>query len=90
MIFLNISVLNCNQFEQQKISRNQIFKEILKMKKISRAITKKKLNKLTKFDNLFTKDVISLDDKSNKQYLDDFVYQSYLSSLKKGSDDFDE
>lgn len=60
------------------------------MKKISRAITKKKLNKLTKFDNLFTKDVISLDDKSNKQYLDDFVYQSYLSSLKKGSDDFDE
>ena len=46
------------------------------MKKISRAITKEKLTK--KHDNLFTKDVISLDDKNNQKYFDELSYQQYL------------
>lgn len=60
------------------------------MKKISKPITKEKMKKLKSIDNLFTKDVISLDDQKNKQYLDDFVYQSYLANSNNGSDDFDE
>lgn len=48
------------------------------------------MKKLKSIDNLFTKDVISLDDQKNKQYLDDFVYQSYLANSNNGSDDFDE
>lgn len=60
------------------------------MKKISKPITKEKMKKLKSIDNLFTKDVISLDDSKNKQYLDDFVYQSYLANSNNGSDNFDE
>ena len=60
------------------------------MRKISKSITKDKKRKLKKSDNLFTKDVISLDDTKNRKYLDDFVYQSYLANSNNGSDDFDE
>ena len=60
------------------------------MKKISKPITKEKMKKLKSINNSFTKDVISLDDPKNRKYLDDFVYQSYLSNLNNGSDDFDE
>ena len=49
------------------------------MRKIPKPITKDKKKKLKKSDNLFTKDVISLDDPKNKQYLDDFAYKIYLS-----------
>lgn len=55
------------------------------MKKISRAITKEKLTK--KHDNLFTKDVISLDDKNHQKYFDDLSYQQYLSTLNNESSD---
>ncbi len=55
------------------------------MKKISRAITKEKLTK--KHDNLFTKDVISLDDKNNQKYFDELSYQQYLSTLNNESSD---
>lgn len=63
------------------------------MKKILKATTKKnfkKLNKLNKSNNLFIKDVISLDDKKNKKYLDNFVYQEYLKSLNTESSDVNE
>lgn len=60
------------------------------MKKISKPITKEKMKKLNSIDNLFTKDVISLDNPKNKQYLDDFAYQSYLINLNNESDNFNE
>ena len=60
------------------------------MRKISKPVTKQKMKKLKISDNLFTNNVISLDDPKNKQYLDDFVYQSYLANSNNGSDDFDE
>lgn len=60
------------------------------MKKISKPITKDKNKKLKKSDNLFTKDVISLNDSSNKQYLDDFVYKVYLMNLNGEDGDTDE
>ena len=60
------------------------------MKKISKPITKEKTKKLKSIDNLFTKDVISLDNPKNKQYLDDFAYQSYLINLNNESDNFNE
>lgn len=60
------------------------------MKKISRAVTKK-FSKKNKFkDNLFTKDVISINDKKNKKYLDNFVYQVYLKNLNSESCDSNE
>ena len=60
------------------------------MKKISRAITKK-FSKKNKFkDNLFTKDVISINDKNNKKYLDNFKYQEYLKNLNSESSDSNE
>lgn len=55
------------------------------MKKISRAITREKLTR--KQDNLFTKDVISLDDKNNRKYFDELSYQQYLSTLNSESSD---
>ena len=45
------------------------------MKKIKKATTR---NDLTKCDNLFIKDIISLDDKKNTKYLDNLSYQIYL------------
>lgn len=55
------------------------------MKKISRAITREKLTK--KHDNLFIKDVISLDDKNNQKYFDYLSYQQYLLTLNNESSD---
>ena len=55
------------------------------MKKILRAITREKLTK--KHNNLFTKDVISLDDQNNQKYFDDLSYQQYLSTLNSESSD---
>ena len=60
------------------------------MRKISKSITKDKKRKLKKSDNLFTKDLISLDDSKNKQYLDDFAYKIYLINLNSESGDSDE
>ena len=60
------------------------------MRKISKPVTKQKIKKLKISDNLFTNNVISLDDPKNKQYLDDFVYQAYLANSNNGSDNFDE
>lgn len=55
------------------------------MKKFSKQNTKK-FSKKNKFaDNLFTKDVISIDNKKNKKYLDNFVYQEYLKNLNNES-----
>ena len=48
------------------------------------------MKKIKNIDNLFTKDVISLDDTKNRKYLDDLVYQSYLVNSNNGSDGFDE
>lgn len=45
-----------------------------KLKKITRDESQRK-------DSIFTKGVISLDDKKNKQYLDDFAYKVYLINL---------
>ncbi len=60
------------------------------MKKISKAVTKK-FSKKTKYaDNLFTKDVISINDKNNKKYLDNFKYQEYLKNLNSESSDSNE
>lgn len=60
------------------------------MKKISKAVTKK-FSKKTKYaDNLFTKDVISINNKKNKKYLDNFVYQEYLKNLNNESCDTNE
>lgn len=55
------------------------------MKKISKAITKEKLTKIK--DNLFTENVISLDDRKNQKYFDDLSYQQYLSKLNNESSD---
>lgn len=55
------------------------------MKKISKAITKEKLTKMK--DNLFTENVISLDDRKNQEYLDKLSYQHYLSNLSNESSD---
>lgn len=51
------------------------------MKKIFKAVTPKLFKKFRKKDNLFTKDTISLDDKKNKKYLDDFAYQEFLKKF---------
>ena len=48
----------------------------------------KKLKQNQNIDCLFTKDIISIDDKKNKQYLDDFAYQQYLSKLNNKGCDF--
>lgn len=58
------------------------------MRKISKAITNKKF--LRKSDNLFSKNMISLDNPRNKKILDDMVYQEYLRKLKNESSDFNE
>lgn len=58
------------------------------MRKILKPITKDKMRKLKSIDNLFIKDVISLDDPKNKKYLDDFVYQAYLANSNNESDNF--
>ncbi len=50
------------------------------MKKSSKKVNPKKTTR-TK-DNLFTKNVISLDDKNHLNYFDDLSYQQYLSNLK--------
>lgn len=55
------------------------------MKKISKAVTKEKLTKIK--DNLFTENVISLDDNKNQKYFDELSYQQYLSSLNSESSD---
>lgn len=60
------------------------------MKKISKAVTKKFPKKAKCADNLFTKDVISINDKKNKKYLDKFVYQEYLKNLNSKSSDVNE
>ena len=48
------------------------------------------MKKLKISDNLFTNNVISLDDPKNKQYLDDFAYKIYLINLNSESGDSDE
>lgn len=55
------------------------------MKKFSRAVTKEKLTKMK--NNLFTENVISLDDSKNQKYFDDLSYQQYLSNLNNESSD---
>lgn len=60
------------------------------MKKILKPIIKEKMKKLKSIDSSFTKDVISLDDPKNKQYLDDFAYKVYLINLNSESGDNDE
>ncbi len=60
------------------------------MKKISKAITFYKLSKLRNYDNLFTKDTISLDDNKNKKYLDNLEYQKYLKNLSNKSSDYND
>ncbi len=55
------------------------------MKKISKAVTKEKLTKMK--DNLFTENVISLDDSKNQKYFDDLSYQQYLANLNSESSD---
>ena len=60
------------------------------MKKISKAMTKKFSKKAKFTDNLFTKDVISINDKKNKKYLDNFVYQEYLKNQNTESSDVNE
>lgn len=52
------------------------------MKKISRAVTKEKLIKAN--DNLYTENVISLDDKKNRKYFNSYMYQQYLQNENKG------
>lgn len=60
------------------------------MKKISKAITKKISKKAKCVDNLFTKDVININDKKNKKYLDNYIYQEYLKNLNSESSDVNE
>ena len=60
------------------------------MKKIFKAVTPKFFKKFRKKDNFFTKDTISLDDKKNKKYLDDFAYQEFLRKFKNESSDSNE
>lgn len=55
------------------------------MKKISKAVTKEKLTKMK--DNLFTENVISLDDRKNQEYFDNLSYQQYLANLNSESSD---
>jgi len=55
------------------------------MKKISRAVTKEKLTKMK--NNLFTENVISLDDSKNQKYFDNLSYQQYLANLNNESSD---
>ena len=57
------------------------------MKKISKAVTKKFSKKTKCADNLFTKDVISINNKKNKKYIDNVVYQEYLKTLNNESSD---
>lgn len=60
------------------------------MKRKSKKIAKDEINEIQKKDSIFTKDVISLNDKENKQYLDDFVYKVYLINLNGEDGDTDE
>lgn len=60
------------------------------MKKILKAITFNKLLKLKNYDNLFTKDTISLDDNKNKKYLDNLEYQKYLKNPSNESSDYND
>lgn len=60
------------------------------MRKISKAVTKN-FSKQTKFsDNLFSENVISINDKKNKRYLDNLIYQEYLKNLNSESSDSNE
>ncbi len=58
------------------------------MKKFSKSITKEKITK--KNDNLFTENIVSLDDKKNQKYFDKLSYEKYLLNLKKESSDLNE
>lgn len=60
------------------------------MRKISNAVTKRFSKKAKFADNLFTQDVISINDKKNKKYLDNFIYQEYLKTLNNKSSDSNE
>ena len=55
------------------------------MKKISKPVTKEKLTKIK--DNLFTENVISLDDRKKQKYFDNLSYQQYLANLNNESSD---
>ena len=55
------------------------------MKKISKPVTKEKLTKIK--DNLFTENVISLDDSKNQKYFDNLSNQQYLANLNNESSD---
>lgn len=55
------------------------------MKKISKPVTKEKLTKIK--DNLFTENVISLDNRKNQKYFDNLSYQQYLANLNNESSD---
>ena len=55
------------------------------MKKISKPVTKEKLTKIK--NNLFTENVISLDDSKNQKYSDNLSYQQYLANLNNESSD---
>lgn len=60
------------------------------MKCFDQTITEDELKKIIQKDNLFTKDVISLNDNKNKKTLDNYAYQQYLknefaNNLKNGA-----
>ncbi len=42
------------------------------------SITEEELNEIEKYDCLFSTNVISLDSKKNRQYLNSYAYQQYL------------
>lgn len=60
------------------------------MKCFDQTITEDELKKIIQKDNLFTEDVISLNDNKNKKALDNYAYQQYLkkevtNNLKDGT-----
>lgn len=58
------------------------------MKKLKNALTEDDVKKIEKKNNLFTKDVISLNDKKKRRILDSYAYQEYLKKLNNESSDF--
>lgn len=59
------------------------------MKRSYKRVNDRNFKKFAKLNHLSNKNVISLDDKKAKKYLDQYVYQEYLQSLNESSD-FDE
>lgn len=53
------------------------------MKYFDEVLTEEEIEEIQKKDNLYAKDIISLNDKKNSKLLDSYAYQQYLRKKNK-------